>query len=779
LPKPVLLGSVSPGPTDWSEVSSAGVGVWGVNISAIAAFVVAGAGPAGNAVTDVGNLVLAGRAAGERKLGRKVWSASELQLPFDFFFDRKSKTLLLKSPTGKNPSLAVAPSSIECALMWLVCHERISGNRCAPPALLPSNALVGSAHISNVVFQDLALRYAGGTGFGATHVRGVTVQRCEIRWIGGGTRYVPATDPDCARGTCVRFGNGIEFWMGAADVNVGHNRVDQVYDAALTNQGGGGFAYNQSNIWWHDNVVSRSEWCFEIWDDSPRNRSSMHNIRFQNNSCTNSGGGWSNAVRPIKLSTHIKMGRTTGRVANISITGNRFSQNVPISAAWSMFDSPYGGSSANATSDAGGWGHSITTDWNLWCQRDATLGPFLVVGCIPGPVRPCVRIKFGEFEQYRELSHGNGAHSHWRTFTHSHVVQGPCDVMPTTSMPLPPSRHTLVHPLTLKLDDNGAVQTTHETSLSTTPPPPPCRGCPWMPPGIIQTPKNDDILVKNPSRLPARLPVITRQEGDQIGEMYDYKPSIAVLHHNDTTRGGGSGGGNELLMVFRHQNGSDPGTMHKLHAIFMRSHDGGQTWGERDESQTQIVGGEFSLHTLSDGSVLLLSPVVIWRSVDGGLSFPNNTGLPNAGQGTIVPWDTGNVTFTSGLAYTAIEVLPAEVVAGGLPVGVYFFGMDAILRSTDFGRTVHLHTAVTNMHWQRDNAPGYPGADNTFFGKVCDPVSQRHRHRVLLLHQELVLLLNCTLCSVQVNPRSTGARTASYGMPAALALMVRPCHLAP
>ena len=56
--------------------------------------------------------------------------------------------------------------------------------------------------------------------------------------------------------------------------------------------------------------------------------------------------------------------------------------------------------------------------------------------------------------------------------------------------------------------------------------------------------------------------------------------------------------------------------------------------------------------------VLLLSPVVIWRSTDGGHSFANNTGLPNAGQGTIVPWDTGNITFTFGLAYTAIEVLP-------------------------------------------------------------------------------------------------------------------------
>ena len=50
-------------------------------------------------------------------------------------------------------------------------------------------------------------------------------------------------------------------------------------------------------------------------------------------------------------------------------------------------------------------------------------------------------------------------------------------------------------------------------------------------------------------------------------------------------------------------------------------------------------------------------------------SFPNNTGIPGQGQGTIVPWDTGNVTFTSGLAYSALEILPNEVVKGGLPYG--------------------------------------------------------------------------------------------------------------
>jgi hypothetical protein len=405
LPKPMLMGSVSPKPCDWSQLG--GSSVWAVNISALAAPVVEGSGIAGNEVTDVGNLVSVGRVR-ESKLGRKVWSAAELQENFDFFFDRTSKMLLLKSTLG-NPS-TVSAGSIECALMWLVCQERISSNRCAPPATLPSNALVASAHVSNIVFQDLALRYTAGTALGAFMVRSLTVHRCDIRWIGGGTRYIPETDPTCAEGKCVRFGNGIELWMGATDVDVAYNRVDQVYDAGLTNQGAHG-DYLQNNISWHDNIVSHTQFCFEIWDDSPRNQSTMQDIRFENNSCTNSGGGWSQFVRPDKLSTHIKMGKTTGKVAHISIFGNRFSQSVPISASWSMFDSPWG--------DNTSWGWSVRTDANLWCQTNASLGPLLVIGCIPGPPRPCLRISVHDFDEYRMLS-GNGATSH--------AIEGRCHI---------------------------------------------------------------------------------------------------------------------------------------------------------------------------------------------------------------------------------------------------------------------------------------------------------------------------------------------------------------
>ena len=58
-----------------------------------------------------------------------------------------------------------------------------------------------------------------------------------------------------------------------------------------------------------------------------------------------------------------------------------------------------------------GWGESISSDYNRWCQVNASLGYFLVIGCIPGPARPCLRINITDFEQYRELNQGSGVHS--------------------------------------------------------------------------------------------------------------------------------------------------------------------------------------------------------------------------------------------------------------------------------------------------------------------------------------------------------------------------------
>lgn len=339
LPLPALLGSVSPADSDWHSTGASGV--WATNITRLALPLVG----AHNNVTDVGNLIL--RTSTEpslgKKLGRKVWNPSELVSggQFAFFFNRSSRMLLVNSPGG-NPAVAAreAGGTIECALQWSACTTRLGPMSCAPPAVYPSDALVWFQHVQHVVFQDLALRFTGGDALAANGATNLTIQNCDIRWVGGGVLIRPPADPECTQGTCTRFGNGIELWMSNSDVRVHNNTLDQIYDAALTNQGAGG-PYTQRRISWRDNRVSHSEYCWEVWDHSPANESVMAAVSFENNSCRNSGGGWSHTVRPDPTGLHIRMGTTTGTLGAISIRGNTFAQDVAFAGGFWIWDSPW------------------------------------------------------------------------------------------------------------------------------------------------------------------------------------------------------------------------------------------------------------------------------------------------------------------------------------------------------------------------------------------------------------------------------------------------------
>jgi hypothetical protein len=402
-PKPLLLGSVSPRAADWMHIRGA---LWAVDIQRLARPLISSF----NNVTDVGNLIVRSDAkptdSSQGKLGRKVWSMADLVEPDTFYFNRTTRMLILNSASG-NPAQAVRKSfagTIECALQWSVCDVRLGPHTCAPPAVYPGDALIWSQNIHHVIYQDLELRYAGGDAFAASGVSNMTIRRCEIRFIGGGVLIVPPTDRDCTKRTCTRFGNGIELWAGSRDIEVSHNRLDQIYDAALTNQGSG-TPYDQFNISWLQNEVSNAEYCWEVWDHDSRNESTMAQIRFHNNSCQDSGGGWSHAVRPDPTGLHIRMGTTTANVGAVSIRGNRFSQNKPFAGGMWIWDSPWASSQKlRPNVDWKRW----TSDYNQWCLLNVSLGPLVVWG-----VRfdnNFTRINGDDFAQYRRLSN-NGEHS--------------------------------------------------------------------------------------------------------------------------------------------------------------------------------------------------------------------------------------------------------------------------------------------------------------------------------------------------------------------------------
>ena len=363
-PKPQLLGSVSAAaPSDWTAIRD---GVWRANLTELWAR----AGGQIAQITDVGNIVLrGGTPAANLTAARKVWAASELARPADFYYNFSFReipddagSLLVLSPHG-NPA-TVFGGFVEVAVMTR------------------SHAVVTNAGVSFAIYEDLDIRYAGGDGMYGGSVSNFIVRRCDLSWIGGGCLESGPRWKNPLE--CTRFGNGIEFpdfqESGAfhahtQNIELYQNRLWEVYDAALSPQGAG--TYIQSNITYHHNLIWHSEYCLEIWSQGFANESTLTDVRFENNVCVDSGGGWSHGVRPDPSGRHICSFQTSGNVSDIIIRNNVFWQSVPFQAGWWMSDA-WG----HQPCDHGtcGWQGDFLTQNNIWFQTDPSLGLMISMG---------------------------------------------------------------------------------------------------------------------------------------------------------------------------------------------------------------------------------------------------------------------------------------------------------------------------------------------------------------------------------------------------------------
>lgn len=79
---------------------------------------------------------------------------------------------------------------------------------------------------TNVIVDNLCIKYGGAHGISASTSSNITITNCEIEWIGGGVYP----------GTKARYGNGIELNRDVDNAVIDHNYIWQVYDAGITHQ---------------------------------------------------------------------------------------------------------------------------------------------------------------------------------------------------------------------------------------------------------------------------------------------------------------------------------------------------------------------------------------------------------------------------------------------------------------------------------------------------------------------------------------------------------------
>jgi hypothetical protein len=164
---------------------------------------------------------------------------------------------------------------------------------------------------NHITIRNIDFRYQGGCGVYGYGTSGVVdnilVEYCNFAFIGGS--YVSGTD---------RYGNGIQFWQDATNIIVRYNTLDNIYDAALTPQGGGA-GQSFTNQYWYGNLTTNCEYGFELFDSANH---TLNNIYVCHNVFYNNGGGWSHAQRPDPKGTGVTFGIIAGSASNVFLENN-------------------------------------------------------------------------------------------------------------------------------------------------------------------------------------------------------------------------------------------------------------------------------------------------------------------------------------------------------------------------------------------------------------------------------------------------------------------------
>lgn len=320
--KPHLLGSLSRAyQADWRDL---GGHVWETR----------------DIPCDIGNIIFdAGKS-----VGIKVWSLNDVNAPGKFCYDKEHACLVLYCE--QNP--AKQYRGIECALNKHIIEE-------------------GFCHY--VTYEGLDLRYGGAHGIGGTRTSHITVRNCDFSYIGGGLLAYWDGKP-------VRFGNGVEFWEEAHDNLVEGCRFWEIYDTAVTNQGSA--KNSQSNIRYVHNVIWNCGMAaFECWNQ-PKD-STIEDVYFENNTCVNSGYGWSHDQRPDMEGRHLLFFENQAQTKSVYIRNNIFYQIH-------RSDSEYCFCMVN------NWLADLTLDHNCWYQPT---GPMIA---LPSPLGWYTMAQFADYQ---------------------------------------------------------------------------------------------------------------------------------------------------------------------------------------------------------------------------------------------------------------------------------------------------------------------------------------------------------------------------------------------
>lgn len=150
---------------------------------------------------------------------------------------------------------------------------------------------------TDITIDNLKLLYTGGHGIGCSSAENLTVQNCEIGWIGGAVMTYYKNEKDKIFYRAGRYGNGVEVTGFCNGYTVKNCYIHDIYDAGVTHQNGR-TNYTQQreykNVCYTENLIERCCYSVEYFaHDSSDGKHSviMKNIEISNNIMRCSGMG--------------------------------------------------------------------------------------------------------------------------------------------------------------------------------------------------------------------------------------------------------------------------------------------------------------------------------------------------------------------------------------------------------------------------------------------------------------------------------------------------------
>ncbi len=150
---------------------------------------------------------------------------------------------------------------------------------------------------TDIVIDNLKLLYTGGHGVGCSSAKNLTVQNCEIGWIGGAVMAYSRNEKNQIFYRAGRYGNGAEVTGFCDGYTVKNCYIHDIYDAGVTHQNGRQrYTSNREykNILYSGNIIENC--CYSVeyfahYSTDGEHTVTMKNIEISDNIMRNAGMG--------------------------------------------------------------------------------------------------------------------------------------------------------------------------------------------------------------------------------------------------------------------------------------------------------------------------------------------------------------------------------------------------------------------------------------------------------------------------------------------------------